>query len=72
MWPDNVHETGVSPRGRSGSPIVAPEAEQFERTRRKTWSRARSKFVAFSLGESACAVATCDLERDYAGSLTTR
>jgi hypothetical protein len=25
-------------------PIVAAEAEQFERTRRKTWSRARSEF----------------------------
>jgi hypothetical protein len=24
--PDNVHETGVSPGGRSGSPIVAAEA----------------------------------------------
>ncbi len=48
--PDNVHETGVSPGGQSGSPIVAAEAEQVERTRRKTWSRARSEvFVPYSL-----------------------
>jgi hypothetical protein len=26
--PDNVHETGVWPGGRSGSPIDAPEAEE--------------------------------------------
>jgi hypothetical protein len=30
----------VSGGGRSGSPIVAAEAQQVERTRRKTWSRA--------------------------------
>jgi hypothetical protein len=41
--PDNVHETGVSPGGRSGS------GEEVERTRRKTWSRARSDaFVPYS------------------------
>jgi hypothetical protein len=38
--PDNAHETGVSAGGRSGSPIVAAEAEKLERTRRKTSSRA--------------------------------
>jgi len=42
--PDNVQEIGVSPGGRSGSPIVAGEAEHVERTRRKTWSRTRSVF----------------------------
>jgi hypothetical protein len=40
--PDNVHETGVSPGGQSGSPIVAAEVEQVERHRRKTWSQAES------------------------------
>ncbi len=35
VWPDNVQETGVSPGGRSGSPIVAAEAEQVERTTKK-------------------------------------
>jgi hypothetical protein len=29
--PDNVHETGVSPGGQSGSPVVAAEAEEVER-----------------------------------------
>src|SRR6266545_2065957 len=43
--PDNVHETGVSPGGQSGSPMVAADAEQVERTRGKTWSRARSRFL---------------------------
>jgi len=43
--PDNVHKTGVSPGGRSGSPSWPPEAEQAERTRRKPWSRARSRFL---------------------------
>jgi hypothetical protein len=43
VWPDNVHETGVSAGGRSGSLIVAAEAEKVERTRRKTSSRARSE-----------------------------
>jgi hypothetical protein len=34
-------------------PIVAAEAEHFERTRRKTWSRARSEFsVPFSIGST--------------------
>ena len=33
--PDNVHETGVSPGGRFGSPIVAAEAEQVERKSKK-------------------------------------
>jgi hypothetical protein len=33
--PDNVHETGVSPGGRSGSSIVGAEVEQVERTRKK-------------------------------------
>jgi hypothetical protein len=46
--PDNVQKTGVSPGGQSGSPIVAAEAEQVERTRRKTWSRFRSEvFVPY-------------------------
>jgi hypothetical protein len=40
VWPDNVHETGVSPGGHSGSPLVAAEAQQVEPTRTKTWSRA--------------------------------
>jgi hypothetical protein len=43
--PDNVHEAGVSPGGQSGSPIVAAEAEGVERTRRKTWSPARSEVL---------------------------
>jgi len=38
--PDNVHETGFSPGGQSGSPIVAADPDQVERTRRKTWSPA--------------------------------
>jgi hypothetical protein len=25
VWPDNVHETGVSPGGVTGSPVVAGE-----------------------------------------------
>ncbi len=41
--PDNVQKTGVSPGGQSGSPIVAAEGEQVERTRGKTWSGARSE-----------------------------
>jgi hypothetical protein len=41
----NVHETGVSPGGQSGSAIVAAEAQQVERTRRKTCSRAESEFL---------------------------
>jgi len=40
--PENVHETGVAHGGQSGSLIVAAEAEQVERTRKKSWSRARS------------------------------
>ena len=43
--PNNVHETGVWPGGRSGSPVVAAEARQVERTRRKTCSRAESEFL---------------------------
>jgi hypothetical protein len=35
----------VTPGGRSGSPIVAAEAEHVERTRRKTWSGARSEVI---------------------------
>jgi hypothetical protein len=31
VWPDNVQETDVSPGGRSGSPVVATEAEEVER-----------------------------------------
>jgi hypothetical protein len=31
VWPDNVHETGVSLDGQSGSPIVAAEARQVEK-----------------------------------------
>jgi hypothetical protein len=50
MSPDNVHETGVSPDGQSRPPIVSAEAEQVERTRRETWSRARSEgFVPYRL-----------------------
>jgi hypothetical protein len=37
--PDNVHETGVSPGGRSGSPSTPPRPKRVERTRRETWSR---------------------------------
>jgi hypothetical protein len=40
--PDNVHERCPAP-GPSGLAIVAAEGEQVERTRRKTWSRARSE-----------------------------
>jgi hypothetical protein len=43
--PDNVQETGVSPGGRSRFPIVAAEAEQVERTRRKTWTGADPRFL---------------------------
>jgi hypothetical protein len=60
--PNNVHETGVSPGGKSGSPIVAPYAEQVERTRRKTWSRARSE-VLVPLQAVSTAHATCLAER---------
>jgi len=44
---------GVSLRlGSLDPPIVAAEAEQVERTRRKTWSRARFKvFVPYTLDE---------------------
>jgi hypothetical protein len=46
--PDNVHETGVSPPVDGLDPLVAAEAEQVERTRRKTWSRSRSEvFVPY-------------------------
>ena len=45
VWPDNVEKTGVSPGGQSGSPTVTAEAEQVERTRGKTWSRVRSRFL---------------------------
>jgi hypothetical protein len=31
VWPDNVHETGVSLDGQSGSSIVAAEARQVEK-----------------------------------------
>jgi hypothetical protein len=48
----NIQETGVSPGGRSGSPIVTAEAEQVERTRRKPWSRPRSDvFVPYRASE---------------------
>jgi hypothetical protein len=43
--PDNVEKTGVSPGGQSGSPTVTAEADQVERTRGKTWSRVRSRFL---------------------------
>ncbi|SRR6266508_55810 len=33
------------PIGRSGFPVMAAEAEQVERTRRKTWSRPRSEVL---------------------------
>jgi hypothetical protein len=49
VWPEIVHETGVSPSGQCGFPIMATEAEQVERNRRKTWSRARSEFCALRL-----------------------
>jgi hypothetical protein len=45
VWPDNVEKTGVSPGGQSGSPTVTAEAEQVERTRGRTWSRVRSRFL---------------------------
>jgi hypothetical protein len=49
VWPDNVHETGVSPAGPSGFPVVAAEAEQVERTLKKTCSRALSEvFVPYT------------------------
>jgi hypothetical protein len=35
----------VWPGGQSGSPIVAARAQQVERTRRKTCSRAESEFL---------------------------
>jgi hypothetical protein len=47
--PDNVHETGASPRWTVWIPHVAAEAERVERTRKKTWSRTRSEvFVAYT------------------------
>jgi hypothetical protein len=53
--PDNVQETGVSPGGRSGSPIVTAEAEQVERTRRKPCSRPRSDvFVPYRVSSVVC------------------
>jgi hypothetical protein len=30
LWPDDVHETGVSLDGQSGSPTLAAEAQQVE------------------------------------------
>ena len=45
VWPDNVGKTGDSPNEQSRSPIAAAQVEQVERTRRKTWSRARSEFL---------------------------
>jgi hypothetical protein len=44
--PDNVHETGVWPIGPRAFPVVAVEAGQVERTRRKTWSRLDPSFCA--------------------------
>jgi hypothetical protein len=58
--PDNVDETGVSPCGRSGSPIVAPEAEPVERTRRKTRSRARSRFLCLYDGTALAVTLTAE------------
>src|SRR6266511_3638848 len=55
----HVHETGVSPGGQSGSLIVAPEAEKVERTRRKTWSRARSEALCPTVSSEG---ATDDLD----------
>jgi hypothetical protein len=53
--PENVQETGVSPGGRSGSDIVAAEAEQVERTTKKDLVTLRSEvFVPYTLSaESA-------------------
>jgi hypothetical protein len=42
VWPDNVEKTGVW----SGSPIVAAEAEQVERTRRRPGHRPIRGFCA--------------------------
>jgi hypothetical protein len=50
VWPENVPETGVSPGGQFGSLIVAAEAEQVERTRKKSWSRGQSEvFMPYTL-----------------------
>jgi hypothetical protein len=46
MSPNNVHATGCLARWTPGSPIKAIEAEQVERTQRKTWSWARSEVCA--------------------------
>ena len=43
VWPDNVHETGVSPDERSRSPIVAGERSRSRELEEEIWSRARSK-----------------------------
>jgi hypothetical protein len=43
VCPDNVHETGVSPGGRSGSPHRGCRGGGGRATRRKTWSRIRSE-----------------------------
>jgi hypothetical protein len=46
--PDNVHETGVSSGGPSGSPIVAAEAEQVEQLEERPGHGSRSEvFVPF-------------------------
>src|SRR6266540_5793097 len=45
VWPNNVEKTGVWSIGQPGFLVVAAEAEQVERTRRKTWSRAESEFL---------------------------
>jgi hypothetical protein len=48
--PENAEKTGVWSVGQPGFPVVAAEAVQVERTRRKTWSRARSEVsVPYSL-----------------------
>jgi hypothetical protein len=48
--PENVQETGVSPGGRSGSDIVAAEAEQVERTTKKDLVTLRSEvFVPYNV-----------------------
>jgi hypothetical protein len=44
MSPDNVYETGVSPRGRMGSRSWAPGPSRSSELEEKTWSRARSEF----------------------------
>jgi hypothetical protein len=72
LSPDNVHETGVSPGGQSRFPVVAADAEQVERTRRKTCSRARSEVFVPYRRRTASSMSRSRLFEEPAISYTTR